>query len=81
MPKIRVLRILEYVYDNVEVMETDMSRWTMVSDPMWLGGHIKMRSVALPLEVVLDTPPQQRTQEEKIAFRKEWDARVDRGKA
>lgn len=50
--KIRVLRVLEYVYDDVEIMERDMARWTVPH--VQHGGKFTIRSTTLPFEVVSD---------------------------
>lgn len=49
---IRVLRLLEYVYETPEVAEQDMDRWSQSDDGCWQGGRVRMRSVALPFEVM-----------------------------
>jgi hypothetical protein len=46
---IRMLRLLEYVYENEEVAAADMARWTHVVNT----GHMTMRSATLQLESVL----------------------------
>ena len=50
--KIRVLRVLEYVYDDVEIMEKDMARWMIPHVKHTTGFTI--RSTTLPFEVVSD---------------------------
>lgn len=45
---IRVLRVLEYVYETPEAAEDDMARWT----PQVRSNHMTMRSAALPLTVI-----------------------------
>jgi hypothetical protein len=49
---IRILRVLEYVYDTAEVAAADMGRWTQQSPPNWLNGRMRMRSAALPFEAL-----------------------------
>jgi hypothetical protein len=48
---IRVLRLLEYTYDSVEVMERDMANWKVqgVERP---NTKTTIKSVVLPLEVL-----------------------------
>lgn len=48
--KIRVLRVLEYTYDNAEIAALDMGRWTM-SIP-YSTGRMTMKSVTLPFETI-----------------------------
>lgn len=48
--KIRVLRILEYTYDDARIAAQDMSRWTH-SIPLSTGG-MKMRSMTLPFDTI-----------------------------
>lgn len=50
--KIRVLRVLEYVYDDVEVMEKDMARWAVPH--VQHTNKLTIRSTTLPFEVVSD---------------------------
>ena len=57
MPKIhgypngvRVLRIIEYVYENPERASEDQARWT-VTLPAFVEG-MKMRSTVLPFEAI-----------------------------
>ena len=45
---IRVLRLIEYRYEDAETMTSDMARWTIQSPPSWMIGRMSMRSVALP---------------------------------
>lgn len=47
--KIRVLRIIEYTYENVDSMIEDQRRWT---NHFHIPGHILMESVAFPLETL-----------------------------
>ena len=49
--KVRVLRVMEYVYDNVEAMEQDMARWVQ-ANPM-VNGKTRMRGGWIGLEAVL----------------------------
>lgn len=48
--KIRVLRLMEYTYESVEVMEKDMARWQVQGTEV--HGSIKIKSTTLPLEVL-----------------------------
>lgn len=48
--KIRVLRVLEYVYDSAETMEKDMARWAVPH--VQHGTRLTIRSTTLPFEVV-----------------------------
>jgi len=50
---IRILRVMEYIYPDVETMEMDMARWTNSSPPK---NNIRYRSVSMPLETVRSTP-------------------------
>lgn len=50
--KIRVLRLLEYVYDNSEAMIKDMERWQVQG--VETHGHITIRSVTLSPEILDD---------------------------
>ena len=57
MSQIRVLRLLEYVYDSVETMQADMQRWGVqgVRDlrvGARPGSGMMIRSTTLPLEVL-----------------------------
>lgn len=45
---IRVLRVLEYVYETPEAAEYDMARWT----PKVHNDHMTMKSVTFPFEVI-----------------------------
>jgi hypothetical protein len=49
---IRILRVLEYVYDTAEVAADDMGLWTQQSPPNWANGRMRMRSAALPFETL-----------------------------
>lgn len=51
MKKIRVLRLIEYIYDDVEAMERDMARWKLTAPT---NKTMTMKSVTLPLEVLDD---------------------------
>ena len=48
MGKIRVLRLIEYLYDTPEKAASDRLRWTESLN----GGGIQMRSAELPMEVL-----------------------------
>jgi hypothetical protein len=50
--KIRVLRVLEYVYDDVEEMERDMSHWQLGATGTRTNRGGIVRSTVLPLEVL-----------------------------
>jgi hypothetical protein len=53
---IRVLRLIEYVYPDAESCERDMANWThRAPAAAWKHG-MAMRSVALPFEVLDQTP-------------------------
>ena len=47
---VRILRLLEYVYPDLEAAEQDMARWTLKSPP---NNPNRMRSVTLPIETFL----------------------------
>lgn len=49
---VRVIRIIEYQYADLETAEKDMARWTnsLRNGPMTGGYTMVMRSAALPLE-------------------------------
>lgn len=46
MSKYRVTRIIEYVYEDVDYMIEDMTRWKL--NYVTFNGYMSMRSVALP---------------------------------
>jgi hypothetical protein len=48
---IRVLRLIEYVYEDAEAMQDDMARWTHALNP---SRRVKFRSTSLPPEVLQD---------------------------
>lgn len=48
--KIRVLRLLEYVYPDAETMEKDRAHWYVQGDRV--QGAVRIRSTVLPLEVL-----------------------------
>lgn len=45
---IRVLRLIEYVYENEDVASKDMARWTAGHR----NGSMTMRSTVLPFEAI-----------------------------
>lgn len=52
MTQIRVLRVLEYIYDDVEKMAEDMARWTStISVP-----RMTMRSASMPVDLLFGEP-------------------------
>lgn len=59
MTKIRILRIIEYVYDSVEVAQEDMLRWTNTFRTP--NNSINFTSVTLPFSTIsedeLPLPP------------------------
>lgn len=67
MGKIRVLRLLEYTYDSVETMEADMAHWTIPANGARNPGstakpaRLIICSATLPLEVLLDVEPLDKT--------------------
>lgn len=57
MAKIRVLRLLEYIYPDVEHMELDMARWQVQQGSIRFGPNpTVIKSVVLPLEVLAKVP-------------------------
>jgi hypothetical protein len=52
MAKVRVLRLIEYTYADVEQMERDMERWSVQSSRNY--GPVQVRTTTLPLEVLDD---------------------------
>lgn len=54
--KIRVLRLLEYTYDSVEVMERDMKRWNIPQTGTYVipSAGIEIASSVLPLNILED---------------------------
>lgn len=48
--KIRVLRLMEYVYDDAERMVEDMSRWSVGSQEHY--SRMSVRSTTLPPEIL-----------------------------
>lgn len=53
MTQIRVLRLLEYTYPDVEHMELDMARWAVQQGSIRFGSNpTVIKSVVLPLEVL-----------------------------
>ena len=61
MAKIRVLRLIEYTYDNVERMVEDMQRWTIQGNfPDGPSGGMSFVSTALPPEIF--TEPTEETE-------------------
>lgn len=50
---IRVLRLMEYTYPDVEAMDQDMGRWYIQGKrSMGIGRTISIKSTVLPLEVL-----------------------------
>lgn len=50
---VRVIRLLEYEYENVEAATEDMARWTIsVGTNMNPIRHMRMRSATLPIEAI-----------------------------
>lgn len=45
--------MLEYAYDTYEDYERDSGNWTHMSDPDWLAGSEKMRTIGVLCESVL----------------------------
>jgi len=76
MAQIRVLRIMEYTYDSIDVALSDMARWH-VQGAHKPNTHTTIKSTTLPMEF-LDEPP--RTREQIAAFAREWNERVKKGK-
>ncbi len=51
--KIRVLRLLEYTYQDAAAMTRDMERWAVAANGVLVGGpFVKIKSACLPLEVL-----------------------------
>jgi hypothetical protein len=76
MAKIRVLRIMEYIYDSADLAFSDMARWH-VQGVYMPNNHMTIKSTSLPMEF-LDEPP--RTREQIATLAHEWDERVKKGK-
>lgn len=55
MAKIRVLRLMEYIYDSVELMETDRAHW-QVQGVYRPHTRLVIKSTVLPLEVLPEVP-------------------------
>lgn len=53
MAKIRVLRLMEYIYDSVESMEDDRKRW-QVQGTYMASTRVTIRSTVLDLETLAD---------------------------
>lgn len=56
MAKIRVLRLMEYIYDSVESMEDDRKRWQVQGTYMF-SPRVTIRSTVLDLETLPDPKP------------------------
>ncbi len=57
--KIRILRVLEYEYENVQAMINDMSYWTSQHN----NGHMRMRSaIFAPSDVGAIVPEHNETE-------------------
>lgn len=54
-PMIRVLRLLEYLYENVETMDRDMRRWDVQG--AFTGDRMIIRSTTLPPTTLLAPLP------------------------
>lgn len=52
---IRVLRLLEYTYDDVQTYEKDRQRW-YIQEGRTVNPRVTIRSTTLPLEVLEDPP-------------------------
>lgn len=52
MAKIRVVRMLEYTYDDIEAMNYDMSRWTVNTPTVLVRGKMTMKSSVMIPEPV-----------------------------
>jgi hypothetical protein len=59
MSKIRVLRLMEYIYDSIELAESDQARW-QVQGVYRPNTSVTIKSAALPLEVLPDEPETRR---------------------
>jgi hypothetical protein len=44
---VRVIRVLEYFYEDLIVAEADMANWRTSSDPGWRHGKELMRTVGI----------------------------------
>ena len=55
MQGVRVLRLLEYEYPDVEAAEEDMARWTTSSPPS--NRRMRMRSSTMPFVAIDWDPP------------------------
>lgn len=67
MKRIRVLRVLEYIYQSVEAMEADMAKWAIHGqlNPLrspsahastTTSGPLSIKSTTFPLETLADEP-------------------------
>ena len=56
MKRVRVLRLLEYIYDSAELMVTDMARWGVKGAHVVVGngGGMVIKSATLPPEILAD---------------------------
>lgn len=58
---LRVLRILEYIYEDAEQMARDMSHWGIGANGVRNTGYVTIRSATMPFEwmkeEVADVPP------------------------
>lgn len=65
MKRIRVLRVLEYIYPSVEAMEADMAKWGIQGqmNPLrrphahygtTMSGPLSIKSTTFPLETLAD---------------------------
>jgi hypothetical protein len=50
---IRVLRLIEYTYDSVEVMEADVTHWTNANGSWRPNERTLIKSATMSLETVL----------------------------
>jgi len=53
--KIRVLRVLEYLYDDVERMTEDMERWAVPQTGVKQVSGMAIRSATFPASLLLET--------------------------
>lgn len=65
--KIRVLRVLEYVYSDVETMEKDMGRWGLAANGTHrAGANLTIKSSVLPLETIEDAEEATRNERDSM---------------
>lgn len=64
-PKIRILRLIEYVYDTPEVMCRDMKQWTLQHS----FGGVSMTSTVLPPDILSQPETTQEVKDDETPHR------------